>query len=77
MYIFTYFFTFLTATTTPSPTPGNNNNDDDDNSSDNSSDNGGGKLFGFTSVVEGLNSHYHELLQLAVRAELNSAVGAF
>ena len=30
VYIFTYFFTFLTDTTTPSPTPGNNNDDDDE-----------------------------------------------
>ena len=30
MYIFTNFFTFLTATTTPSPTPGNNNDDDEE-----------------------------------------------
>ena len=29
VYIFTYFFTFLTDTTTPSPTPGNNNDDDE------------------------------------------------
>ena len=29
VYICTYYFTFLTDTTTPSPTPGNNNDDDE------------------------------------------------